>query len=282
MMPPLPDADNSLFQKKSVRTANGKVFYYLENSFPGRPFVVLLHGLSSNHTTWLSAMEVLRANGYNCLAPDMRGHGHSDKTKNRALYKLDVFSDDLQKIIDGEQIKDCVLVGYSFGGQVAINYAAEHPERVKGLVLISANYAPPLKYIRLNLLTPLVSCFFDILAALLLRQKRQNYHYYQHGRAAGYWDSVWDGLRTMPVSVNFWLLAQVAKIDLKNEIKQIKAPTILVYGQKDAFITRAEINDLAKAVPNARLIISENPDHFVGTNSQGETARIILDFLSRL
>lgn len=280
-MPPLPDSDNSLFQKKSVQTANGRIFYYLENSFPGRPFVILLHGLSSNHTTWLNAVAALHANKYNCLAPDMRGHGHSDKTKNKKLYELSVFSDDLKKIADNEQIKEFILVGYSFGGQVAIDFAVRHSERVKGLVLISTNYSPPLKYLRLGLLTPAVYCFIDISALLLLWQKRRNYHYYQHGRAAGYWDSVWDGLRTMPVAVNFWLLAQIVKIDLKNEIKRIQAPTILIYGQKDAFITRAEINDMAKAMPNARLIISENPSHFVGTNAQNETTRIILDFLSR-
>ncbi len=276
------DMSDSFLQEKSAQAANGKIFYYLENSFPGRPFVVFLHGLSSNHTTWLNIIKILHENKYNCLAPDMRGHGHSDKTKNKELYKLNIFSDDLREIIKNEQIKDFILVGYSFGGQVAIDYAARYPEYIKGLVLISANHAPPLKYLRLNFLTPLTSGILNLLAALLLWQKRQNYHYYQHGQAVGYWNSVWDGLRTMPISVNFWMLAQVAKINLENEIKQIKVPTILVYGRKDAFITQTEINDMAKAIPEAQLIISKNPSHFVGTNAQDETAQIILEFLSQL
>jgi len=203
------------------------------------------------------------------------------KDINKKLYKLDIFSDDLRAIIKNEQIKDFILVGYSFGGQVAIDYAAKYPEHIKGLILISANHAPPLKYLRLNFLTPVVSGGLNLLAALLLWQKRRNYHYYQHGQATGYWNSVWDGLRTMPISVNFWMLAQIAKINLKNEIKQIKAPTILVYGQKDAFVTQAEINIVVKTIPEAQLIISKNPSHFVGTNAQDETAQIILDFLNQ-
>lgn len=269
------------FQEKSIQTNAGKIFYWLENSFPGRPFVILLHGLSSNHTTWLGTMEVLRANGYNCLAPDLRGHGHSDKTKDKKLYELNIFSDDLQKIIDSEQIKDFILAGYSFGGQIAIDYAAKHPANTKGLVLISANHTPPLKSLGLNFFTSFASRALDLLAEIFFWQERQNYHYYQHGKAVGYWDSVRDGLRTMPISVNFWMLAQVTRSNLRDKVKKIKAPTILVCGQKDAFISRAEIDDMVKMMPNARLIISKNPSHFVGTNAQDEISQIILEFLKK-
>ena len=183
--------------------------------------------------------------------------------------------------MEQEKLSKVILVGYSFGGYIALDYSAKHSDSTAGLVLISANHAPPLKYLRLNFLTPVVSGGLNLLAALLLWQKRRNYHYYQHGQATGYWNSVWDGLRTMPISVNFWMLAQIAKINLKNEIKQIKAPTILVYGQKDAFVTQAEINIVVKTIPEAQLIISKNPSHFVGTNAQDETAQIILDFLNQ-
>ncbi|MBU1137243.1 alpha/beta hydrolase [Patescibacteria group bacterium] len=269
-------------QQKWLATASGKICYFLRQESANRPTAVLLHGLSSNHTTWLGIMKALSENGYNSLAPDLRGHGFSDKTKTKEFYRLSVFSDDLNKILKQEQIKDFVLVGYSFGGQIAIDYAARYQDSIRGLVLISANIAPPLKYPRLGFFTSLVVAGLNLLAALLFWQKRRNYHYYQHGRAAGYWDSVWDGLRTMPVSVNFWLLAQVFKIDLMKSLQQIKIPSVLVYGRNDVYITPKEINDTAKALPQAQLIISKNPGHFVGTNSQNETAQIILSFLRKL
>lgn len=273
---------NLLLEEKSIQTANGKIFYYLENSFPGRPSVVLLHGLSSNHTTWLKIMRTLQENKYNCLAPDLRGHGHSDKAKNKKNYQLPVFADDLRQIINNEQLKNFTLVGYSFGGQVAIDYTAEYSDGLNGLILISPNHAPPLNYLHLGFLTPLVSGSLNLFAALLFWQKLKNYRYYEHGEAVGYWDSVWDGLRTMPLSVNFWLLAQEAKINLKDEIRQIEVPTVFICGQNDAFITRREIDDMIKAVPKSQLVISKNPNHFVGTNSQDEITQIIIDFLKRL
>ena len=268
-------------QQKWLATANGKICYFLRRE-SNRPMVVLLHGLSSNHTTWLDIMRTLAKNGYNSLAPDLRGHGFSDKAKTRKLYRLSVFSDDLKEILRQEQISNFVLIGYSFGGQIAIDYAAQYQDSIKGLVLISANVAPPLKYPRLGFFTPVVVAGLNLLAALLLWQKRRKYHYYQHGRTVGYWDSVWDGLRTMPISVNFWLLAQVFKTDLAESLRQIKITSALVYCQKDAFITRREVVAVAKALPQAALIISKNPGHFVGTNSQNETAQIILNFLKKL
>ena len=130
---------NPDFDKKSVKTNNGEIFDFSNLKFKERPTVVFLHGLSSNHTTWINLMEILDENNYNSLALDMRGHGFSDKTKNKNLYKFDVFSNDLKAVLEKEGIGKFVLVGYSFGGQIAIDFAARYPGFITGLVLISVN-----------------------------------------------------------------------------------------------------------------------------------------------
>jgi len=274
--------NNPDLQQKWLATANGKICYFLRQEQPSRPTAIFLHGLSSNHTTWPNVMETLSKKGYNSLSPDLRGHGFSDKTKKNNLYRLSVFSDDLSEILKQEQIDDFILVGYSFGGQIAMDYVIKHPKRAKGLILISASHANPLEYRHLKLSTPLFIGALNLLAGLFIWQKRKNYHYYRHGRATGYWDSVKDGLRTMPLSVNFWLLANQFKINFKKEIQQIKIPTIIIGGQKDIIVTRNEIDDMARAIPQSKIIISKNPSHFVGTNAQDEITQIILDFLRNL
>jgi len=268
-------------QKKSLKTQNGEIFYWLDSSFKDRPFVVLLHGLSSNHTTWLNAIKVLHDNAFNSLAPDMRGHGLSDKSKIKNLYEPEIFSEDLRQITAAENIQNFFLIGYSFGGEVAVNFTAQHQASVKGLALISTNITPPLEYPRLGIFTLPVVAILNVLAWLLFWQKLANYQYYEHGRAAGYWDSIWDGFKTMPLTVNFWLLAQAFKVDLRSAIKKIRTPAILVYGKNDVYITRQEITDVAKALPQAQLMISQNPGHFIGTNAQDETSQIILNFLKQ-
>lgn len=273
---------NNHLVEKAIQTENGKIFYHSDISFPGRPVVVLLHGLSSNHTTWLNAIEVLHEYKYNSVAPDIRGHGLSDKSKKKELYVMAVFSEDLRKILEKENINNAIIVGYSFGGQIAIDFIARFPQLARGLILISANHYNPLRYRGLGFLESMCHGFLNILATVLLWQKMTNYHYYQHGKAVGYWDSVWDGFRTMPLSVNFWMLARECSIDLRKEIKKINVPTIIVCGKNDAFITKHEVDDIAKAIPGSEVIVSKNPDHFVGSNSQGETSEIILKFLNKI
>ena len=271
---------NSQFKQKFIETENGKIFYFCDLSFPGRPTVILLHGLSSNHTTWDYPMEVLRRHKYNVLAPDLRGHGLSDKSKRKELYKMPIFSNDLNEIIKQEKIDNFVLVGYSFGGQIAFEYIDEYPERVKGLILISANHVNPFKYWKIDFLSPIAAGLVNLFAFALLWQKRKNYYYYQHGKAEGYWNSVRHGLMTMPLSINLWMISGMANINFKESIKKIKVPTVIVWSKKDVFITRAEINDIAKAIKGAEIIIPQNESHFIGTDSQGETIEIILNFLN--
>jgi len=272
---------NPKIEEKWIDTGRGKIFYYQNLSFANQPTVIFLHGLSSNHTTWLKIMKELQDNQYNSLALDIRGHGLSDKSKKKSFYKIAVLSEDLKKIIKKEKINKFIMVGYSFGGSIAIDYTIKNQDSLAGLVLISANHTNPLEYKHLKFLTPFFTGTLNLLAYLLIWQKRKNYHYYQHSRAVGYWNSVIDGLQTMPISVNFWLLANEFKINFKKEISQIKISTVIIYSHKDSFITKAEINDMAKAIFKSEIIISKNPNHFVGTNSQEEINQIILNFLKK-
>lgn len=266
-------------ERKSVDTRKGKIFYFLNRGFPGRPPVVFLHGLSSNHTTWLNAMRALQENKYGSLALEIRGHGLSDKTKKRELYKFPVFTRDLNSVLERENIKNFVLVGYSFGGSIAIDYAAKYPEKLAGLILISASHVNPLEYKKIKFLTPAAYWFLQLLAFLLLWQSRKEYYYYRHGKSQGYWHSVWVGLSTMPLSVNFWMLSEIGRLNLKNALQRIKVPTLIIRAQNDPFVSRAEANDMAHAISQSRIITSRNPSHFVASCSQEEVAEIILKFL---
>lgn len=272
--------ENNYLKKDFIETANGKIFYFYNNSFPNRPSIIFLHGLSSNHTTWLKPMKILHQHKYNVLAVDLRGHGFSDKTKNKKLYQLPIFSNDLYKIIEKEKINSFVLIGYSFGGQIALEYIDKYPEHVKGLILISTNHVNPFKYWKINFLTPIAVSLINLIAIALLWQKRKNYYYYEHWEAEGYWDSVRHGLMTMPLSINLWMISNMANINYKESIKKIKVPTTIVWSKKDFFVTKTEIKDIVKNIEGANIIISKNKSHFIGTDSQDETIEIILNFLN--
>jgi len=266
-------------QQKWLQTSSGKICYFINKEFENRPAVVLLHGLSSNHTTWNQAARFLKELRLNCLAPDQRGHGHSDKIKKRFLYKLPVFTQDLKEIIEQENLGKVILVGYSYGGYIAIDYAIKNPASVAGLILISANHVNPMKYWHLDFLTPVAAGVLNLLAWLLLWQKRKNYYYYDHATARGYWHSTFTGYTTMPLAINFWMLAAVAYLDFSREIAKINCPTLIIKAKKDPFLSIKEAKDMAAKIKNIKIVTLEEDTHFLASRYQEKIIKVIADWL---
>ncbi len=271
--------DNSNHEQKWLPTAEGKICYFLNSEFPDRPTAVFLHGLSSNHTTWYFWRQTLKEMKLNWLAPDLRGHGHSDKTIKKNLYEFSVFTEDLKQIIKQEKISNIILVGYSFGGFIALDYAIKYTDLVKGLILISTNHVNPFKYWKINFLTPLAERALNLAAWLTHWQKRKKYYYFDQAASHGYWDSTLKGYTTMPLAVNFWMLAEIANLDFANELQQITCPTLIVKASHDPFLSDKEANDMTKKIKNSNLVKIDEPTHFLATRFQEKILKVITDFL---
>lgn len=116
--------------------ANGSKVYY-EVYGDGRP-VVLLHG--AFYTIQLNWGELIPelAKTRKVIAIELQGHGHtpfSDRKLSRAALASDV-----EQVMDYLEIDSADVVGYSFGGQVAYQFAIQSPERLRKLVIISSGY----------------------------------------------------------------------------------------------------------------------------------------------
>lgn len=268
--------------EKSIETKLGRIVYYADQVNPQSPTVVFLHGLSSNHTTWLEFMAALRAQGYNSLALDLRGHGHSDKTKRKSNYQLVNFTQDLQQIIERENLQKVIIIGYSFGGAIALDYAIRYPDFVAGLILVSTNFVSPWKYKHLSFLLPSVKWLVNFLAWILIWQKRKEYIYFQQGQSRGYWHSVWIGLNTQPLSLNLWMLRLIGTVDFSQTLGQIQAPTLMIRAVSDPFLGEREAQDMQKLIIGSQVVTIQSPSHFLPTHNQAEVSQSILDFVKSL
>jgi len=110
---------------------------------PHRRTLVLLHGLASNHTRWseFSELTALKRD-WDILRPDLRGHGESPAC---GRIGLDIWCDDLTRLLDAEGAGRAVLAGHSLGAQLAYLFACRAPARVAGLVLIDPVHRPALR-----------------------------------------------------------------------------------------------------------------------------------------
>ncbi len=96
---------------------------------------MLLHGLASNHTRWSEFVEQTSlAATHDLLTPDLRGHGEGASVSDHG--DLDRWVNDLAESLNGTGHERAVIVGHSLGAQVAMHFAAKHPERTTSLFLI--------------------------------------------------------------------------------------------------------------------------------------------------
>ena len=98
------------------------------------PPMLLLHGMACDSTTWFPVIDQL-AEHFTVIAPDLLGHGESDKPN--ADYSLGGFANGMRDLLTILGIDKVTVVGHSFGGGVAMQFAYQFPERTERVVLVS-------------------------------------------------------------------------------------------------------------------------------------------------
>ena len=99
------------------------------------PAVVLIHGMAGSSAMWQHVVPGL-AEHYRVIAPDLLGHGDSDKP--RADYTLGAFASDLRDLLNALGVSSATIVGQSFGGGVAMQFVHQFRERCERLVLVAS------------------------------------------------------------------------------------------------------------------------------------------------
>ena len=116
--------------------------FYLEAG-SGRP-VLLLHGGTATSGDWGGAIERLSA-GYRVIAPDTRGHGRTSNPSQRLSYAR--LADDTAGLIRELGLERPIIVGYSDGGQTALEFGLRHPDEASALVLGGTVSEPTAHYV---------------------------------------------------------------------------------------------------------------------------------------
>ena len=101
------------------------------------PVVLLVHGLGTSSVTWGHNIEPLAGAGYTVLAPDLPGHGESDKPRSLS-YGPEAGARLIRDFLDALGVDRVSLVGNSAGGLIAGLFALDHPLRVDRLVLVAS------------------------------------------------------------------------------------------------------------------------------------------------
>jgi pimeloyl-ACP methyl ester carboxylesterase len=99
------------------------------------PAILLIHGIGDNSTTW-NAIQAKLAQRFTVIAPDLLGHGQSDKP--RADYSVAAYANGMRDLLSVLEIERVTVVGHSLGGGVGMQFAYQFPHLVERLILIGA------------------------------------------------------------------------------------------------------------------------------------------------
>ena len=120
-------------------TLNGLSFHYRDWGGSGQP-IVLLHGLASTCHIWDLVAPIL-AEDFSVVALDQRGHGDSAKPDHG--YDFATVSNDLLGLIQARDIRRPIVVGHSWGGDVALEFGVANPGAAKGLCFVEGGMIEP-------------------------------------------------------------------------------------------------------------------------------------------
>jgi pimeloyl-ACP methyl ester carboxylesterase len=97
--------------------------------------VVLLHGLLLSQKMHRPLARALARTGNRVVTLDLLGHGRSDRPRDMSAYSMPFFGEQVIALLDHLEIDEAVLLGTSLGANTALEAAAAHPERVRGMVV---------------------------------------------------------------------------------------------------------------------------------------------------
>ena len=116
--------------------------HYLESGPTNGPLMMFLHGWPELSLIWRAQMDAFAAEGWHCVAPDMRGYGDSSAPMANDAYTLEAIVADMAELHDDLGGKPAMWVGHDWGSVVAGELVAHHPQRSRGVVLVSVPYFP--------------------------------------------------------------------------------------------------------------------------------------------
>ena len=242
--------------------------------------LLLIHGIGGSSNSWSGVIPLL-AKKYRVIAPDLLGHGESDKP--RGDYSVGAFAVLLRDFLDALDIPQVTVIGHSLGGGIAMQFAHQHGEYCKRIVLISSggfggDVGRVLRVLSLpgsELVLPVIASRPAILASNALRALTGSSNSFQARPSLSNRDNRQAFLRTLRAVVDF----RGQAVSALNRVCMV-LPAMIISGDQDRVIPVEHARAAHRTMPNSRLHIIPGVHHYPPTERPETVARLIDDFIA--
>ncbi|MCW2532146.1 MAG: alpha/beta hydrolase [Blastococcus sp.] len=257
------------------------------------PALLLLHGIGNNCQTWSGVIDRL-AETHTVIAPDLLGHGASDKP--RGDYSIAAYANGMRDLLSVLDIEKATVVGHSLGGGIALQFAYQFPERCERLALVGSGGLGPELSAGLRAATlPGAELVLTALTCVSgpLRMGFQGLN--RIGRMAG-WRRVRDlaeagdallalkdaearraFLRTLRgvVDAHGQAVTALDRLYLANSI-----PMLVIWGSRDPIVPALHAETVRRLVPTARIDVFQGAGHWPHLDDPDRFCDVLLDFMA--
>lgn len=234
--------------------------------------IFLLHGWGSNKESLIGVAKTL-AKSYKVIVPDFPGMGSSDKPR-KPFFVIN-YVNILTLFIESFNVKECDLLGHSFGGRLIIKLLGEKLNKnfkVNKVVLVDSAGIRPKKTIR-GIVGVLRFKFYKNLIKVFSRKK--------------YKDSLIEDLRQMFGSSDYKNASEIMRETLKNVIKEdltkllskINNETLIIWGENDKDTPLSDGKKMNKLIKNSGLVVLKDASHYSFIDKSFEFNKILTNFL---
>lgn len=242
--------------------------------------VVFLHGVGGNRSNWAEQLQVFGRH-FLAIAWDARGYGDSDDYEGQLEFQD--FSADLARMLDRFKLDAAHIVGLSMGGNIALDFAVRHPDRVRSLVLCDTDrgmsHIPESErqdFLRLRR-DPLLDgkAIADVVAGIV--DSLSSPYASEHARRA-----LTDSMLRVHKDTYIKSVEATVNFDIRHEIHRITCPTLVVVGEFDRLTPLSEAKALCAGIPDARLVVIPKAGHVSNLEQPDVFNRHVLRFLLEL
>ena len=237
----------------------------------GHP-ILILHGWGSSALSWNAVVDELERNGFHTYTPDLPGFGQSPEPP--AEWDLQNYTEMVHRLIAELGLKQCNVVGHSFGGRIAIQLAHKHPDDVQNLVLCGAAGIQrhlTLKVRILRFISKIGKSMFSLPIISRLYHPVQKGVYFISGKRDYYRAST-----TMKQ-----VMGKSIEHELKDLLPHIQHKTLLLWGDKDNATPLQDAQLAESLLPNSTLKVFEGKGHSLQRQSPVEIAEHIVNFVNQ-
>lgn len=213
------------------------------------PCLFFIHGSGGDHSLWSFQYAGL-SKGFNIIAVELPGHGRSEGDGEDDINKYALW---VKKLLSIMKLKNVVIVGHSLGAAIALHFASNFEEMIKGVVAVGGGLKMPVNPTIFELLKTMPETAFDLICKFSLAKDNRSILS----------ETLKKSLTETKIEILYKDLAACDKMDLTDQVGKIKLPSLIICGKEDKMTPPELSRHIASSIGGSKICLIEGAGHMV-------------------